>query len=104
MSATHARIAPARVKASRVRLARVVLTVVAIAIAIVWAFPVYWMVNSAFISTAVLQQFTPHFFPGQYFTTANFSGAIADGSFWGALGMSVSITLIVVAFCLVFAF
>src|SRR5690606_5935541 len=62
------------------------------------------MANSAFISTAVLQQFTPHFFPGEYFTFANFTGAISDGSFFGALGMSVTITLIVVAVCLVFAF
>ncbi|RQP10372.1 MAG: carbohydrate ABC transporter permease [Microbacteriaceae bacterium] len=62
------------------------------------------MVNSAFISTAVLQQFTPHFFPGQYFTTSNFTGAVADGSFFGALGMSLAITLIVVVVCLVFAF
>jgi N,N'-diacetylchitobiose transport system permease protein len=62
------------------------------------------MVNSAFISNAVLQQFTPHFFPGADFTASNFAGAISDGSFFGALGMSVSITLIVVFFCLIFAF
>lgn len=87
-----------------VKLGRVLLTVLAIVLAIVWAFPVYWMVNSAFISNAVLQQFTPHFFPGADFTASNFAGAIADGSFFGALGMSVSITLIVVFFCLIFAF
>lgn len=83
---------------------RIALTVLAIVLAIVWLFPVYWMVNSAFISNTVLQQFTPHFFPGANFTLANFRGAIEDGSFFGALGMSVSITLIVVAVCLVFAF
>jgi N,N'-diacetylchitobiose transport system permease protein len=87
-----------------VKLGRVLLTVLAIVLAIVWAFPVYWMVNSAFISNAVLQQFTPHFFPGADFTASNFAGAISDGSFFGALGMSVSITLIVVFFCLIFAF
>lgn len=87
-----------------IKLGRVLLTVLAIVLAIVWAFPVYWMVNSAFISNAVLQQFTPHFFPGADFTASNFAGAISDGSFFGALGMSVSITLIVVFFCLIFAF
>jgi N,N'-diacetylchitobiose transport system permease protein len=87
-----------------VRIGRIVLNVLAIVLAIVWLFPVYWMVNSALISNAVLQQFTPHFFPGANFTLANFRGAIADGSFFGALGMSISITLIVVAVCLVFAF
>jgi len=87
-----------------IKLGRVLLTVLAIVLSIVWAFPVYWMVNSAFISNAVLQQFTPHFFPGEDFTTSNFAGAISDGSFFGALGMSVSITLIVVFFCLIFAF
>lgn len=87
-----------------VKLGRVLLTVLAVVLAIIWAFPVYWMVNSAFISNAVLQQFTPHFFPGADFTASNFAGAISDGSFFGALGMSVSITLIVVFFCLIFAF
>ena len=87
-----------------VKLGRVLLTALAIVLAIIWAFPVYWMVNSAFISNAVLQQFTPHFFPGEDFTASNFAGAISDGSFFGALGMSVSITLIVVFFCLIFAF
>lgn len=87
-----------------VRIGRTALNVLAIVLAIVWLFPVYWMVNSALISNTVLQQFTPHFFPGANFTFANFRGAIADGSFFGALGMSISITLIVVAVCLVFAF
>ncbi len=87
-----------------VRIGRIALSVLAIVLAIVWVFPVYWMVNSAFISNAVLQQFTPHFFPGAYFTTSNFANAVADGSFFGALGMSVTITLLVVAVCLVFAF
>jgi len=82
---------------------RVVRTVVAILVALVWVFPVYWMVNSAFMSTAVLRQFTPHFFP-ERLTFANFKGAVSDGSFFRALGMSVTITLIVVAVCLVFAF
>ena len=35
---------------------------------------------------------------------SNYEGAIADGSFFSALGMSVAITLTVVFFCIIFAF
>ena len=86
------------------KIRRTGLTVIAIVLAIVWVFPVYWMVNSSLISTSVLQQFTPHFWPGADFTWANFVGAVTDGKFFGALGMSLAITLIVVVVCLLFAF
>ena len=82
---------------------RQLLSLLAIVIALVWVFPVYWMVNSAFLPTAVLQSFIPTFFPVPG-TWSNFAGAIEDGSFFGALGMSVAITLTVVFFCLIFAF
>jgi N,N'-diacetylchitobiose transport system permease protein len=86
-----------------VKLGRVLLTVLAVVLAIVWAFPVYWMVNSAFIPTAKLDSFIPTFFPFPG-TVSNFTGALADGTFFSALGMSVAITLTVVAFCIIFAF
>ena len=38
-------------------------TAIAIILTVAWVFPVYWMVNSAFIPTAVLEGFTPQFFP-----------------------------------------
>lgn len=88
---------------TRRSLGRVLLSILAIVIALLWVFPVYWMVNSAFIPTAVLQQFTPTFFP-LHGTLSNFTGALADGSFFRALGMSVAITLTVVVFCILFAF
>ena len=88
---------------TRRRLTRAMLSVLAVVVALVWVFPVYWMVNSAFIPTAVLQQFTPTFFP-VHGTLSNFTGALADGSFFRALGMSVAITLTVVVFCILFAF
>ncbi|WGD38016.1 carbohydrate ABC transporter permease [Lysinibacter sp. HNR] len=85
------------------RARRRVWSVVAIAIALVWVFPVYWMLNSSLLPNRTLQSFVPTFFPvGGSFR--NFEAAIADGSFFSALGMSVSITLIVVFFCLLFAF
>lgn len=75
----------------------------AIVIALLWVFPVYWMVNSAFLPTAVLQSFIPTFFPIRG-TISNFTGALADGSFFSALWMSVGITLTAVFFCIIFAF
>ena len=78
-------------------------SILAIVIALAWAFPVYWMINSALLPNAVLQSFIPTFLPiGGSF--ANFGNAIADGSFYSALGMSLSVTLIAVIGCLLFAF
>jgi len=82
---------------------RFLFSVLAIVVAIAWAFPVYWMINSSFLSTAVLESFTPTFFPADG-TTSNYTGALADGTFFSALGMSVGITLTVVVFCILFAF
>ncbi|MCC2033989.1 carbohydrate ABC transporter permease [Microbacterium allomyrinae] len=76
--------------------------VLAIVIALIWVFPVYWMINSSMLSSATLESFTPTFLPfGGSF--ANFT-AVIDGSFFGALGISVSVTLIAVFCCLLFAF
>jgi len=82
---------------------RVLWSVLAIVIAVVWALPVYWMVSSAFIPNIELQSFIPKFFP-VHPTLSNFQGAVADGSFFQALGISLSITLIAVAGSILFAF
>ncbi len=74
----------------------------AIVVSIAWAFPVYWMVNSAMLPTSTLESFTPTFLPfGGSF--ANFR-AVINESFFSALGISLSVTLIAVFFCLIFAF
>ncbi|WP_411700049.1 carbohydrate ABC transporter permease [Conyzicola sp.] len=87
----------------RARTARTLLGALAIVIALVWVFPVYWMVNSSLLPNVTLQSFVPTFVPfGGSF--ANFASALADGEFFAALGMSVSITLIAVFFCIIFAF
>ena len=80
---------------------KALLGVVAIVVALIWVFPVYWMVNSAFLPNIVLQSFIPTFFPFPG-TASNFTAVVADGSFFSALGMSVAITLTVVVFCLLF--
>ena len=82
---------------------KLLLSIAAIAIALVWVFPVYWMVNSALLPNTVLQSFIPTFFPVPG-TVSNFVAVVADGSFVSALGMSVAVTLTAVFFCIVFAF
>lgn len=82
---------------------RIVLNIVGILLAVVWAFPVYWMVNSAMLPNVVLEKTTPTLLPfGGSFK--NFQAVIADGSFFKALGISLSIAAIVVVVCLIFAF
>lgn len=95
--------APVRAARSvRRRLAAWGWSVLAIFIALVWAFPVYWMVNSSMLSASTLESFTPTFLPfGGSF--ANFRSVINE-DFFLALGVSVTVTLIAVFFCLLFAF
>ena len=87
----------------RARTARSLYGVIAIVVAIVWVFPVYWMVNSSLLPNVTLQSFIPTFVPFGG-SLNNFAAALADGEFYSALGMSVSITLIAVFFCIIFAF
>jgi N,N'-diacetylchitobiose transport system permease protein len=85
------------------RTRRTIWGAVAIIVALAWVFPVYWMVNSALLPNVRLQSFIPTFLPLGG-SLSNFTAALADGEFFAALGMSVSITLIAVVCCLVFAF
>jgi len=75
----------------------------ALAIAIVWAFPVYWMINSSFLPTSTLTALKPTFVPfGGSF--ANFKAVLFDSGFVRALGWSVAITAVTLVVCLAFAF
>jgi len=82
---------------------RLLLSLTGLLIALVWVFPVYWMVNSAFLPNRTLQSFVPTFVPFGG-SLKNFRAVTEDGSFMKALGMSLSIALIVVFACLLFAF
>jgi N,N'-diacetylchitobiose transport system permease protein len=88
---------------SRRTTARWLLSALAIVLSVIWVFPVYWMINSSFLSSVRLESRTPTWLPfgGSW---SNFTGVLADGSFFSALGMSLSITLIAVVFCIGFAF
>lgn len=87
----------------RRRVRRGLATTVALVLALLWAFPVYWMVNSAFLPNRTLQSFVPTFVPWGG-SLANFDAVLEDGSFVRALGMSLAIALVVVVACLFFAF
>ena len=73
-------------------LARTGLSVLALALAAVWAFPVYWMLNSAFLPNVVLQSTNPTFLPfGGSFD--NLRVVVTDPAFLSALGISLVVTL-----------
>lgn len=85
------------------RAGRVLWTVVALAMAAVWAFPVYWMLNSSLLPNVVLQQTTPTLIPvGGSFD--NFAAVVGDSGFLRALGVSLVVTLLTVAAALAIAF
>uniref|UniRef100_UPI00405353CE carbohydrate ABC transporter permease n=1 Tax=Microbacterium sp. LWH10-1.2 TaxID=3135255 RepID=UPI00405353CE len=98
-------VSPSRVAVRRRRRFRPgvwLLSILALVLAVMWAFPVYWMVNSSMLSSVTLEAATPTFFPiGGNLT--NFERVLTP-SFFAALGVSVGVTLLSVAVCLVFAF
>lgn len=76
---------------------------IGLAVAVVWAFPVYWMINSAFLPSVVLEKSTPTLTPfsGSF---KNFSTVLSKGTFQSALGISLAVAVIVVSVCLFLAF
>ncbi|MDR1768028.1 MAG: carbohydrate ABC transporter permease [Propionibacteriaceae bacterium] len=87
----------------KLRPGKVVASVAAVAIALVWVFPVYWMLSSSLLPNVVLTSTTPTFFPLGA-SLDNFAAVLASGTFFRALGNSLLVTLVAVFFCLLFAF
>jgi len=75
----------------------------AIVLAALWAFPVYWMINSSFLPTSTLTALTPTFLPfgGSW---ANFHAVLFQSGFTRALGWSIAITMITLVVAIAFAF
>jgi len=75
----------------------------AIALAVLWAFPVYWMINSSFLPTSTLTALTPTFLPfgGSW---ANFNAVLFHSGFARAMGWSIAITGITLIVSIAFAF
>ena len=87
----------------RSRVTRTLLTALALALAVVWAFPVYWMLNSAFLPNVVLQSTNPTFLPFGG-SLDNLSVVVTDPAFVQALGISLVVTLTTVVAALMVAF
>ena len=87
----------------RSRTSRTLLTILALAVALLWAFPVYWMLNSAFLPNVVLQSTTPTFLPFGG-SVDNFRVVVTDPAFVQALAVSLVVTLTTVVAALIVAF
>ena len=84
------------------RVGRLAMNIGGIALAILWAFPVYWMVNSSLQSDETLYGSVPQFFPDWDFT--NYTTVTSDPSFWAAMQVSAVVTGLSVAAALFSAF
>jgi len=85
----------------RGRLGRRLLGLLAVLVALAWVFPIYWMVNSAFLPSNRLQTPTPTFLPVDG-TLANFRRVFDDPTFYTSLKVSlavVGVTLAVAVLC-----
>jgi N,N'-diacetylchitobiose transport system permease protein len=87
----------------RARPGRVVLTIVAVLVALVWAFPVYWMISSSLMSNIRLSSGAPTFWPVNP-SFDNYATVWRGGTFLPALRMSLAVTLLTVVCTLLFAF
>jgi N,N'-diacetylchitobiose transport system permease protein len=81
----------------------VVFNAIGIAVAVVMAFPVYWMVNTAFKPANEVQTFDPVFFPSSL-TWSNFTSALNAPHFKDNLRVSLIVTTGAVIFGLLVGF
>ncbi|MFT4281633.1 carbohydrate ABC transporter permease [Microbacterium sp.] len=88
---------------TRRRTGRVALNAAAIVVFVCSVFPVYWMVNTAFLPGSAVKSDVPHLWPDQ-FTLRSFEAAWNDGGFLPALGISLAVTVLTVVAALLFAF
>ncbi|MGY1807941.1 carbohydrate ABC transporter permease [Blastococcus sp. SYSU D00669] len=82
---------------------RRLLGVLAVAVALVWVFPIYWMVNSAFLPTNRLRTPEPTFFPLDG-TLRNFRQVLTDSTFFASFRVSLAVTALTLVAAILFAF
>ncbi|MDT0166920.1 carbohydrate ABC transporter permease [Actinotalea sp. AC32] len=75
----------------------------AVVVALLWVFPIYWMVVSAFLPTNRLRTPDPTFFPVDG-TLSNVRRVLADPTFYTAFRTSLAVTAIVLVVAILFAF
>lgn len=71
-------------------------------LALLWVFPIYWMINSSLQTDEELYGQSLRFWPSEI-TWANYEKVVADPSFWSAMRMSATVTLIAVVVALLSA-
>ncbi len=76
---------------------------VAVLVAVVWVFPIYWMISSAFLPSNRLQTPTPTFFPLDG-TLANFRAVFRDETFFASFRTSLAVTGLTLLAAILFAF
>lgn len=94
---------PARRPAPGRLVGKILLSLVALAVAAVWAFPVYWMLISSLLPNVRLTSGAPTFWPTRG-SFDNFAAVLDSGTFVPALRMSLAVTGLTVVAALVFAF
>jgi len=67
---------PRRHHNKRLLTGKIVYSTLAVIIALIMAFPVYWMINCSFLPTNLIRNAVPTFFPGDNFTWRNYSTVI----------------------------
>jgi N,N'-diacetylchitobiose transport system permease protein len=77
--------------------------IIGIAVFIVMAFPVFWMISTAFKTNDQINSLTPTWFP-LHPTLTNFSNAIHKPYFWSDLKNTVIVVLVGVGIAMVLAF
>ncbi|MBX3311609.1 MAG: carbohydrate ABC transporter permease [Microbacteriaceae bacterium] len=82
---------------------RAIFSMIAILVAAIWAFPVYWMINSSLLPNVKLESRIPTFWPDGG-NLNNYQNVLQKGDFFQALGISAAVTLLAVAGCLIIAF
>ncbi|WP_374109426.1 carbohydrate ABC transporter permease [Actinotalea sp. K2] len=88
---------------TRARVVRWLLGTLAVTVSLVWVFPIYWMVSSAFLPTNRLRTPSPTFFPVDG-TLSNFRRVFADPTFFASFKVSLAVTGITLVAAILFAF
>jgi N,N'-diacetylchitobiose transport system permease protein len=85
------------------RLGTTAWSVVAVLVALLWVFPVYWMVNSALLPNALLNGSSPQLLPVGG-SLDNFTKVLDDPGFLRAMSISLAVTLVTVTAAIAIAF
>jgi N,N'-diacetylchitobiose transport system permease protein len=93
---------PGRRRSSRSKRLKGVFAVIGAALALIWVFPIYWMINSSLQTDEQLYGSNLTLFPTELFT-GNYAQVLADESFWRAMGMSATVTVFAVVLAVVTA-